>query len=283
MTDPNKKATKKTDTAKTKPTEKTDTANSPSTNMKATKKTDTAKTQPTKKTAAKKTTAAKTKTKKSTTALTTEELRATLLAATLPHIAFDGWSFAALERAAEQSGLPTSEILRAFPGGGQGSVRDAVEYFSTDADRRMAEALAELDLEAMRVRDRITTAVRTRLEVLADHQEPVRRALTFLALPPNGPLGLKCLYRTVDAIWRAVGDTSTDYNFYTKRLLLAGVISSTTLVWLNDGSDDRADSWAFLDRRVADVMKVPQAVSRLKKTAEKFPDPATLLRRFAGR
>src|SRR3546814_12063346 len=93
------------------------------------------------------------------------------------------------------------------------------------------------------------------------HKEAVRRALAFLALPGNAGLAVRSLYRTVDAIWWACGDRSTDFNFYTKRGLLAAVYSSTLLYWLDDGSDGHADSWAFLDRRIADVMRLAEATA----------------------
>jgi ubiquinone biosynthesis protein COQ9 len=107
----------------------------------------------------------------------------------------------------------------------------------------------------LKIRERIKVAVRARIEQTVGGRESVRRGLAMLALPPNGPLGLKLLYRTVDAIWYAAGDTSTDFNFYTKRAMLAGVYSSTLLYWLNDRSGDSEATWAFLDRRIDNVMR----------------------------
>lgn len=218
--------------------------------------------------------AKKTKKKQS---LSIDRLRETLVQASLPHIAFDGWSLTAFEQGAANVDLPATEVMRAFSGG----IGEAFEWFSDDCDRRMAETLATRKISEMRVRDRITTAVRCRLELNTNHREAIRRGLAFLAWPQNGPLGMKCLYRTVDTMWRAAGDTSTDYNFYTKRLLLAGVVSSTTLYWLNDTSENFTDSWGFLDRRIADVMKVPGAIGRLKNLAANLPNPDKILRRFA--
>src|SRR5262249_25858057 len=113
----------------------------------------------------------------------------------------------------------------------------------------------------------------------APQREAIRRALAFLALPLHAPLAAKLLYRTVDAVWYALGDRSTDFNFYTKRALLAGVYSSTLLYWLNDKSAECTESWGFLDRRIAEVMKIPQATARLEKLKNKLPDPFQLLRR----
>ena len=120
----------------------------------------------------------------------------------------------------------------------------------------------------MRIRDRIATAVRTRLDLLAPHKEAVRRAVAFEALPGNAPRALKAVYHTVDAMWHAAGDTATDWNFYTKRALLAGVYTSTVLIWLGDQSEDCAETWAFLDRRIEDVMRIEKAKAKVRGFAD---------------
>lgn len=206
-----------------------------------------------------------------------DKLRRELLEASLAHVAFDGWSRTALRAAARDLGVDPVLAFNAFPGG----EAELIEAFNTRADHRMLDALAERDLAAMKVRERVAAAVRLRLEQLGPYREAVRRGLAYFALPPNAPLGLKCLYRTVDAIWYAAGDRATDYNFYTKRLLLAGVYSSTLLVWLNDASEDHRDTWAFLERRIAEVLEVG---GRFGKAVTKVLDlPDRLARRFGPR
>ncbi len=201
-----------------------------------------------------------------------EAERRALLVALLDHVPFDGWTGTAMAAAAEQAGLDADFPHRAFP---RGAI-DAIEYFNRVADEEMAAALAEEDLEAMRVRDRIARAVRVRLERNAGHRDAVRRGLTVLSFPPNGPAGMRILYRTVDAIWRAAGDTATDFNFYTKRGLLAGVYGATVVFWLNDGSEGSERTWRFLERRIDETMQIPKATQRLKETLERLPDPLGL-------
>jgi ubiquinone biosynthesis protein COQ9 len=204
-----------------------------------------------------------------------ETLRRTLLDAALPHVPFDGWSRGALLAGARDAGLEPAAVLRAFP---RGPI-EAIELFSRDADARMLEALERLDLDAMRVRERIATAVRLRLEANAAHREAIRSALSALALPPNAATGARLLYRTVDAIWYAAGDTATDFNFYSKRGLLAAVYGATLLAWLDDQSERFADTWAFLDRRISEVMQVPRLQARVGRLFDTLTDP---LRRAAG-
>jgi len=208
----------------------------------------------------------------------TDQKDAIILAA-LPHVPFDGWSRKTLEAAAESAGLGAGAAARLFPGG----AKDAVAHFMDLADRLMLEDLGALDLASMKIRVRIATAVRTRLARWTPHREAIRRALALSPLPPFAGGALRGWYRTVDAIWRAAGDKSTDFNFYTKRGLLAAVYGSTVLFWLDDRSEDCAATWAFLDRRIAEVMQVPQLKAKLTERLKMLPDPLGLLERIARR
>ena len=198
--------------------------------------------------------------------------RAAILKAALPHVAFDGWTPAVMRHAAAEAGIGHEAMRVAFPGG----VNDLIDYFLADGDRRMAEMLAGRGLDNMKIREKITLAVRTRIEADAAYREALRRAVTYAALPVAGTLGPRSLYRTVDAIWRATGDSSTDFNFYTKR----AVYSAVTLHWLGDETDGFTGTWAFLDRRIEDVMRIEKAKAGLRGLAEKLPDPVGLMGRL---
>jgi ubiquinone biosynthesis protein COQ9 len=117
----------------------------------------------------------------------------------------------------------------------------------------------------------------TRLSVVRDHKEAARRAAAFLTLPPHATLGVKLLYRTVNEIWRGIGDTSTDFNFYTKRAILAGVYSSTLLRWFTDKTPDESDTRDFLDRRIADVMRFEKFKAQVKERAAQWPSFSDIL------
>jgi ubiquinone biosynthesis protein COQ9 len=188
------------------------------------------------------------------------ETRDRLIEAVRAHVPFDGWSKKALHAAAVDCGIDDDTARLAFPE----SAASLIEYYSAWGDRRMAAALAGAELDGMSVRRRIAAAVRHRLAQEELHPEAARAALTFLAQPQNARLSLACLYRTVDAMWFAVGDTSTDFNFYSKRALLAGVYGATLLYWLDDDSEGHAESWAFLDRRLEDVMRLGRLRARLR-------------------
>ena len=181
-----------------------------------------------------------------------EDLRRRLLEAALTHAAFDGWSPLLLRRAAADIDVSQAEAENTFPRG----ARDLLEYFSNETDRAMLDALEQADLESLKVRERVSLAVQTRLGLMLPHREAIRRGLSFLALPQNAALGTQLLWRTADAIWWAAGDSATDHNYYSKRTLLVGVYSSTLLVWLDDQSEEQSDSKAFLERRIDGALKI---------------------------
>ena len=208
---------------------------------------------------------AKRRTSKTSKTTDVERLRDEILEAALRHVAFDGWTAKALAAGAKAAGAGAAGLARAFPGG----PRDAALHFGALTDRRMTASLVrQLRRTPMRTHERVAAAVRARLRILASHREAVRRLLAFLALPFNATLAAKLLWRAADAVWRAAGDTSTDFNYYTKRSLLAGVYGSTLLFWLADENEDFAATDAFLERRIADVMKIFSVRARLKSAGD---------------
>lgn len=206
------------------------------------------------------------------------DIRDRILDKALAHVPFDGWTISALAAGARDAGVDAARAELAFPGG----PIEAVTLFSQGLDRRMLAALDADALRAMKIRQRIATAVMARLDLALPHREAVRRSLSVLSLPHNAPVAAQLLYRTVDAMWHAAGDTATDFNFYTKRGLLAGVVSATTLFWLGDASEGQADTRRFLERRIDDVMQIPKVVGRVGKLAQSLPWPWKVLRRRAG-
>jgi len=206
-------------------------------------------------------------------------LKSRLLEAALPHAAFDGWTVQTLRHATRDAGLTELDAYRAFPGGAD----DLLQFHMDSADREMVSAMLDLDLDNMRIRDKIASGIRIRLQQAEPHKEAVRRGLNHLGLPHRAPRALKALYRTVDLMWRTIGDTSTDYNFYTKRTLLAGVYGTTLLYWLNDQSEDHTATWAFLDRRIGNVMQIEKTKAKLASSGVKLPNPLRIADRLARR
>jgi len=203
-----------------------------------------------------------------------ENQRAALIEAMLPNVAFDGWSRSAVRAAARCIGMPADEALALFPNG----AAELVACFSRWADGRMLDRIEAMAPEPSHISDRVALAIATRLEIIAPWREAVRRALSVLALPRHAPLSLRLLYETVDGIWYAAGDRTTDFSFYTKRLTLAAIYAVTLLYWLEDSSPDFSDTRAFLERRLSEVAAIGKARQRFETALEHLPNPVRLLR-----
>ena len=206
---------------------------------------------------------------------TTDQIPNHVVEAILNHIPFDGWSTASLDMAAADCGLSEVEMQGLFPAG----ILDAIAAYGAYADQNMITAFHSrdaTDIVVMPVHMKIRSLILIRLEQAAPYKEVVRRTLAVLARPQHAKLASQLLYKTVDEMWRAAGDTSTDYNFYTKRATLSAVYSATLLAFLSDNSADLAKTEAFLDRRLADVAKLPKMARPAKVLAD-------MAMRFAGR
>jgi ubiquinone biosynthesis protein COQ9 len=176
--------------------------------------------------------------------------------------------------AARRAGIPVGEALALFPRGAP----DMVAAFSRWADRQMLDRLEATPVEPASLSRRVALALRIRFEVLTPWREAVRRGLSVLAMPQNAPLGLRLLYETVDGLWYGVGDSSTDFSFYTKRATLAGIYAAAVLYWLDDRSPGSVATDAFIDRRLADLHRLTELRRRLETAADRLPNPLRLLR-----
>lgn len=165
---------------------------------------------------------------------------------------FDGWTQAAVDTAADQLGIDRAQARLAVPK----DQASKIDLYIRGVDRALEEWFTPERLENLKIREKIRTIVWKRLEIMEPAREAVRRALSILAMPQNVPTALKTGWRTADVMWRIAGDTSTDYNHYTKRLMLGGVYASTLLVWLDDQTQGYAETAGFLDRRIDDVMQI---------------------------
>jgi ubiquinone biosynthesis protein COQ9 len=207
--------------------------------------------------------------------LTLDEIRARLAPAIAANAAFDGWRDEARDMAAEAEGIDPDLARLAFAGGPVAMI----DAWFADIDRRMAAALPPEILAAAKVRERITRLVEARLAALAPEREALRRALAVLALPQNIAAATRLGWRGADVMWRLAGDTATDYNHYTKRILLAGVYAATVAVFLDDESDGHVDTRAFLARRIDGIMRFEKLKAQTLRRAEHRPS----LSRFIGR
>ena len=203
-----------------------------------------------------------------------EQLRRRLALAVGEHAVFDGWTQAAVDSAAAQLGIDPVQARLAMPKG-QAAM---IDLYIQEVDRALEAYFTSERLAGMKIREKIRGLVWHRLEIMGPAREAVRRALAILAMPQNVPLALRISWRSADLMWRIAGDTSTDFNHYTKRMTLGAVYGSTLLAWLDDQSEGWADTAAFLDRRIDNVMRFEKFKAEWGGSADRLS-----LSRFLGR
>jgi ubiquinone biosynthesis protein COQ9 len=189
-----------------------------------------------------------------------------ILEKTLPLVNEGGWSWDIVLQGTQKADYPDTMALAVFPTG----LPDIVAHFSDYTDRKLMERLKSVPLEALRVRDRIRTAIMTRFSILESQKEIVRASLAFWTAPSRVLQGQRVLWRTADKIWIWAGDTATDYNRHTKRALLSSILMGTALVWIDDKSEGRAITGAFVDRRIENVMEIGKFIGTMKNIKPVF-------------
>ncbi|HKT14097.1 MAG TPA: COQ9 family protein [Allosphingosinicella sp.] len=207
--------------------------------------------------------------------MTLDELRAALAPLIPANAVFDGWSDKALSMAAASLGVPPERARLAFPDG----PLQMIDAWFEAIDVAMLAAWPPERIEMLKVRERIQDLVLTRIEAIRPHKEALRRAFAILALPSNAILGARLAWRAADRMWRVAGDTTTDFNHYSKRGILAALYTATMLVFLDDESDGFKDTRSFLDRRIDEVMRIEKLKAQWRGGRERLPS----LSRFLGR
>lgn len=202
--------------------------------------------------------------------------RARILEVYPTHAARLGWTDAAFAAAVSEAGLTEGEAALACPK----RAFDLFDAFAARADAAMLAGLGQLDLATMRYRERVRAAVQLRLEAQAPHKEAARAMSRALARPDRAPEAARLVWRTADTIWRALGDVSTDENFYSKRAILSGVLASTYAHWFSDTSDNHDSTWAFLEARIENVMQFEKLKARLKPLGEAAQTAVGVAARF---
>lgn len=198
-----------------------------------------------------------------------DQARARLLEAALPHVPFEGWSGSLLRLAARDGGLSEDEVALYCPEG----VLSLIVFWWREMDDTAHEAIVSGESPA-KIRERIRRAVMIRLDAASGHEDALSRARARLLLPDGVATGAELAWNTSDMIWRAIGDTSTDANWYSKRAILTGVWTSTLAIWLSETDPDKPGTHAFLDRRIANVMEFEKVKAKLNTQLAKLPDLA---------
>jgi len=202
-----------------------------------------------------------------------DHIRDAILDAALKIAPFEGWTRLTLRRAVREAGYPDGADELYFEEG----VGELLDFWSARLNEQAEAEISKLELGALKIRERVTQGVLARLEAIGTDEEAARRASSRLILPDLAATGVKQIWQAADMIWRAIGDSSTDANYYSKRAILSSVIGATLPVWLSDPSDDKTKGRAFLEARIENVMSFEKMKWQVKNKTKDLPNPAEIL------
>ena len=184
----------------------------------------------------------------------------------LDDINLNGWSKNFFDSYSREGIFTNNEIRVFFPNGRV----DFLRYWFDISEKLMLEDLSKVEIQELKVREKIKKIIRVRLERWKSYKVAIKRTLPILIMPSSDTLLSCSLMKTSDSIWKSAGDRSVDFNFYTKRGLLLGVYSTTLIFWLDDNSKDDQKTWEFLDRRVEEVLQIPKVKTRINETLHRI-------------
>tara|TARA_B100001939_G_scaffold192599_1_gene165589 strand:+ start:206 stop:934 length:729 start_codon:yes stop_codon:yes gene_type:complete len=198
------------------------------------------------------------------------QTRFDLIRAMLTHVPFDGWTWESMEQGAKDIGFEKKKTpsirIKIFKSLFKNGSIDFIDIFSEMIDLEVKEKYELIESKPTRIPEKIKKIIMIRLNLCVKYREAVRSSISLTAIPKNTKTSFNILYRTCNSIWRMAGDKSTDFSFYTRRMSLAAIYTSTLLFWLNDKSNDNVETEFFLDRRLNDISKI----SSIKKPFSEF-------------
>ena len=196
--------------------------------------------------------------------LSYERQRKKILNQALVDINTYGFNKNMLIKAAENCNFSEGTLGRLFPEG----IYELKEYFFNETDIEMLKKINRIKNKNIRIRDKIYNGVIIRLEIFQKNKDAIKHI--FVSESSNPIKSVKNLWNTADLIWKSAGDTSTDYNHYTKRLLLSWVYLSTLLCWFSDSKKDIKETKLFLNRRIDEVLKFGKKSASIKSKISNF-------------
>ena len=214
-----------------------------------------------------------------TNTLDNNQIRFVLIRAMLTHVPFDGWTWEAMEQGAKDISFEkkktSSSRIKIFKDLFKNGSIDFIDIFSEIIDLEVKENYDLIEPKPEKVPEKIKKIIMIRLSLCQKYKEAVRSSIPLTAIPKNAKVSIKILYRTCNSMWRIAGDKSTDFSFYTRRISLAAVYTSTLLFWLNDNSNNNVETEYFLQRRLNDINKISslkKPLSNVKKFTNNFDD-----------
>ena len=188
----------------------------------------------------------------------------------LKNVPFDGWTWDALYNSAIDLNIFKNDLTEKDKSNLRNhydnEIVNAIKKFNDYLDNEMIKKFKKAKLVNQKIPVKIKNLIMFRLNTSYEYKDAIRSSISIMSFPRNSKLALKMLYKTCDEMWRASNDKSTDFSFYTKRLVLSGVYTSTLFYWLNENDSKKVEN--FLDRRLYDIHRF----GKIKTLSNGFPN-----------
>ena len=202
------------------------------------------------------------------------KLRYQILLKAKEHVSKCGWNDKLFYNIASKSKFKFSEIAVLFPEG----YITLLEMYLDTVNNQMTEDSKKINLIRLRVHERVKELVILRLKIMSREKELISKTYFHLLLPQNFKIASRCLYKAVDQIWFVAGDNSTDFNFYSKRAILASIYTLTMIHFINN--DNMDETLSVLNKLLKRVSKIPKIKSNISDYTKILPQLFKLGKKF---
>ncbi len=185
----------------------------------------------------------------------------------LKNASFNGWNNQTLEKSAQQCGFNKGYLSLLFPN----QIKDLTSFFYNKKNDELISLYKEKsNLITAKTTERIIYLIELKFSLYNPIREAIRSLFSYNILPQNLFSAQKALWNICDLIWFLANDKSTDFNYYTKRGLLAYVYSTTMLFWLDDTSPNFEQTKLFIRKQINKVLKVGKTKSEIVERTKNF-------------
>ena len=175
----------------------------------------------------------------------------------------EGWSEKVLKQLL-QNGVEKSDLVTYF----QYDYKELLKYSLEELNNSLEKEINKINIINYSLNKRIKKILMLRFNILNNDKEFYKKTFYHLLIPSNNKIMKSSLYKSVDTMWYLAGDNSTDFNFYTKRLILAVIYVNALFVLFNKNFDEVESN---IDRNLKKISKIPKIKDRILFIKDNIP------------
>ncbi len=178
-------------------------------------------------------------------------------------VSVEGWSEKVLKQLL-QNGVEKSDLVTYF----QYDYKELLKYSLEELNNSLEKEINKINIINYSLNKRIKKILMLRFNILNNDKEFYKKTFYHLLIPSNNKIMKSSLYKSVDTMWYLAGDNSTDFNFYTKRLILVVIYVNALFVLFNKNFDEVESN---IDRNLKKISKIPKIKDRISFIKDNIP------------